>query len=97
MMIFENKISWNTVITACMIVVGGLLTFAEIRTQNALQDARIASNQQILQNAIENERAARKEALAEIRARADAERFEMRQQFSKLNDKIDELIKQQAK
>lgn len=104
-MVFENKISWNTIITGGMILVGGLFTFAEIRTQNALQDARIEANRLWMQESMEHERTARKEALiaetsarreaqAEFRIRMDTDRAEMRQQFIKLNEKIDELIKQ---
>ena len=64
--------------------------------QNALQDARIELNQQSLEKSIEAERQARKEALQEIKLRMDSDRAEMRQQFAKLSDKIDELIRAQG-
>ena len=96
-MIFENKVSWNTVITVVLAIFGGLSLYTAMHTQNALQDARIAANQEAVEKALEFERQTRKESLQEIKLRMDADRAEMRAQFAKLNDKIDELIKQQGR
>ena len=94
-MIFENKMSWNTVVTIILALFGGLGLYTAMHTQNALQDARIEANQAAVEKASEFERQTRKEALQEIKLRMDVDRAEMRAQFSKLNDKIDELIKRQ--
>ena len=95
-MIFENKISWNTVVTGGLVVLSWVTAWNGMRTQTALQDARIELNQQSLEKSIEAERQARKEALQEIKLRMDSDRAEMRQQFAKLSDKIDELIRAQG-
>ena len=95
-MIFENKISWNTVVTGGLVVLSWVTAWNSMSTQNALQDARIELNQQSLEKSIEAERQARKEALQEIKLRMDSDRAEMRQQFAKLSDKIDELIRAQG-
>ena len=95
-MIFENKMSWNTVATVLAFLFTGVGIYTAMTTQNALQDARIAMNQTVLEKAIEAERLARKESLQEIKLRMDADRAEMRAQFDKLNGKIDELIKQRG-
>ena len=95
-MIFENKISWNTIVTGGLVVLSWVTAWNGMSTQNALQDARIELNQQSLEKSIEAERQARKEALQEIQLRMDSDRAEMRQQFAKLSDKIDELIRAQG-
>lgn len=91
---FENKMSWNTVATVLAFLFTGVGIYTAMTTQNALQDARITMNQAVLEKAIEAERTARKESLQEIKSRMDADRAEMRAQFAKLNDKVDEVNKQ---
>ena len=94
--IFENKISWNTVITGGIVVLTWITAWNGMSTQNALQDVRIEANRVAMKEAIEGERQARKEALQEIKLRMDADRAEMRAQFAKLSDKIDALIRAQG-
>lgn len=93
-MIFENKMSWNTVVTIILALFGGLGLYTAMHTQNALQDARIEANQAAIEKALEFERQTRKEAMQEVKMRADADRTEMRAQFMKVNDKLDEVNKQ---
>ena len=95
-MVFENKISWNTVITVTLFLFGGVGVYNAMQTQNAVQDVRIEANRLALKESIETERQARKEALQDLRIRIDADRVEMRQQFDKLNTKVDELLKQRT-
>ena len=95
-MVFENKISWNTVITVTLFLFGGVGVYNAMQTQNAVQDVHIEANRLALKESIETERQARKEALQELRIRIDADRVEMRQQFDKLNTKVDELLKQRT-
>jgi len=42
---------------------------------------------------VQVEQVARREALQDLRVRIDADRAEMRQQFEKINDKLDALVK----
>lgn len=92
--VFDWRISMGNILVAIGMSLGGLWFLADVDKSNALQDARIEANRTALKESIEAERAARKEALQDLRIRMDADRTEMRQQFDKLNGKIDELIKQ---
>lgn len=91
--IYDGRISLGNILTAIGMIVALIWFFAGADKQNALQDARIEANRTDLKESIEAERQARREGLHELRARMDADRMEMRAQFAKLNDKIDELIK----
>ena len=100
--LFDWRISMGTVLVVIGMVVSGFWYFADADKTNALQDAKIENYQATLQTAIEAEKQARKdavqveqvarrEALQDVRI--DADRAEMRQQFEKINDKLDALVK----
>lgn len=92
--IYDGRISLGNILTAIGMIVALIWFFAGADKQNALQDVRIEANRTALKESIEAERQARREGLQELRIRMDTDRAEMRQQFDKLNAKIDELIKQ---
>ena len=92
--IFDRRITFGNAITMIMILVGGFWAFADNEAKDRVQDEQIRNSSSMLERLIMVETTARKEALQELRLRMDADRAEMRQQFAKLNDKIDELIKQ---
>ena len=102
--LFDWRISMGNVLVVLGMVVSGFWYFADADKTNALQDAKIENYQATLQTAIEAEKQARKdavqveqvarrEALQDLRVRIDADRAEMRQQFEKINDKLDALVK----
>lgn len=92
--IFDRRITFGNAITMIMILVGGFWAFADNEAKDRVQDEQIRNSSSMLERLIMVETTARKEALQDMRLRMDADRAEMRQQFAKLNDKIDELIKQ---
>ena len=92
--IFDRRITFGNMITMIMILVGGFWAFADNEAKDRVQDEQIRNSSSMLERLIMVETTARKEALQDLRLRVDADRAEMRQQFAKLNDKIDELIKQ---
>lgn len=92
--IFDRRITFGNIITMIMILVGGFWAFADNEARDRVQDEQIRNSSSMLERLIMVETTARKEALHDFRLRMDADRAEMRQQFAKLNDKIDELIKQ---
>ena len=92
--IFDRRITFGNMITMIMILVGGFWAFADNEAKDRVQDEQIRNSSSMLERLIMVETTARKEALQDLRLRMDADRAEMRQQFAKLNDKIDELIKQ---
>ena len=92
--IFDRRITFGNMITMIMILVGGFWAFADNEAKDRVQDEQIRNSSSMLERLIMVETTARKEALHDLRLRMDADRAEMRQQFAKLNDKIDELIKQ---
>ena len=92
--IFDRRITFGNLITMSMILVGGFWAFADNEARDRVQDEQIRNSSSMLERLIMVETTARKEALHDLRLRMDADRAEMRQQFAKLNDKIDELIKQ---
>ena len=92
--IFDRRITFGNMITMIMILVGGFWAFADNEARDRVQDEQIRNSSSMLERLIMVETTARKEALHDLRLRMDADRAEMRQQFAKLNDKIDELIKQ---
>lgn len=92
--IFDRRITFGNMITMIMILVGGFWAFADNEAKDRVQDEQIRNSSSMLERLIMVETTARKEALQDMRLRMDADRAEMRQQFAKLNDKIDELIKQ---
>lgn len=91
--VYDGRISLGNILTAIGMIVTLIWFFAGADKQNALQDVRIDANRTALRESIEAERQARREGLQELRIRMDTDRAEMRQQFDKLNAKIDELIK----
>ena len=92
--IFDRRITFGNLLTMIMILVGGFWAFADNEARDRVQDEQIRNSSSMLERLIMVETTARKEALHDLRLRMDADRAEMRQQFAKLNDKIDELIKQ---
>ena len=92
--IFDRRITFGNMVTMIMILVGGFWAFADNEAKDRVQDEQIRNSSSMLERLIMVETTARKEALQDLRLRMDADRAEMRQQFAKLNDKIDELIKQ---
>lgn len=92
--IYDGRISLGNILTAIGMIVALIWFFAGADKQNALQDVRIDANRTALKESNEAEQQARREGLQELRIRMDTDRAEMRQQFDKLNAKIDELIKQ---
>ena len=92
--IFDRRITFGNMITMIMILVGGFWAFADNEAKDRVQDEQIRNSSSMLERLIMVEMTARKEALQDLRLRVDADRAEMRQQFAKLNDKIDGLIKQ---
>ena len=92
--IFDRRITFGNMITMIMILVGGFWAFADNEAKDRVQDEQIRNSSSMLERLIMVETTARKEALQDMRLRMDADRAEMRQQFAKLNDKIDALIKQ---
>ena len=92
--IFDRRITFGNMITIIMILVGGFWAFADNEAKDRVQDEQIRNSSSMLERLIMVEATARKEALQDLRLRMDADRAEMRQQFAKLNDKIDGLIKQ---
>lgn len=92
--ILDRRITFGNMITMIMILVGGFWAFADNEAKDRVQDEQIRNSSSMLERLIMVETTARKEALQDLRLRVDADRAEMRQQFAKLNDKIDELIKQ---
>ena len=92
--IFDRRITFGNMITMIMILVGGFWAFADNEAKDRVQDEQIRNSSSMLERLIMVETTARKEALQDLRLRMDADRAEMRQQFAKLNDKIDALIKQ---
>lgn len=91
--LFDWRISMGNVLVVVGMLVSGFLYFADIDKTNALQDVQIAAEQQARKEAILAEQQARREALQDLRIRIDADRAEMRQQFEKINDKLDALVK----
>ena len=92
--IFDRRITFGNMITMIMILVGGFWAFADNEAKDRVQDEQIRNSSSMLERLIMVEMTARKEALQDLRLRVDADRAEMRQQFAKLHDKIDGLIKQ---
>ena len=92
--IFDRRITFGNMITMITILVGGFWAFADNEAKDRVQDEQIRNSSSMLERLIMVETTARKEALQDMRLRMDADRAEMRQQFAKLNDKIDGLIKQ---
>ena len=92
--IFDRRITFGNMITMIMILVGGFWAFADNEAKDRVQDEQIRNSSSMLERLIMVETTARKEALQDMRLRMDADRADMLQQFAKLNDKIDELIKQ---
>ena len=91
--LFDWRINMGNVLVVVGMLVSGFLYFADIDKTNALQDVQIAAEQQARKEAILAEQQARREALQDLRIRIDADRAEMRQQFEKINDKLDALVK----
>lgn len=105
--VFDGRITLGNVLTMVALLIGGFWAFADNEAKDRIQDEKIAHTTILLERsiaetakasekAIEMERIARKEALQEVRIRAEADRAEMRAQFVKVNDKLDELIKQRS-
>lgn len=105
--VFDWRISMGNLLVVVGMIGSGFWFLANVDKSNALQDAKIENYQTAMQTAIEAERQARKDAGAveqqarreadqDLRIRMDADRAEMRQQFTRLSDKIDELIRAQG-
>lgn len=105
--IYDGRITLGNVLTMVAMLLGGFWAFADNEAKDRIQDEKIAHSAALLERSIQEtarasetaismERTARKEAMQEMRIRMDADRNEMRQQFDKLNGKIDELIKQRV-
>ena len=94
--IYDGRISLGNILTIIGMVLTGFWWLANADKKDALQDAQIEANKSALKELIAAEQQARKEAVQELRIRIDADRVEMRQQFDKLNAKVDELIKFQG-
>ena len=105
--IYDGRISLGNIITIIGMLIAGFWWLAAADKKDALQDAQIEANktttkeliaaeQQARKEGFAAEQQARKEAVQELRLRVDADRAEMRQQFDKLNAKVDELLKQRG-